>query len=251
MIKINSATLGSFRNGEYLQFMKNVMVIYGKYDTKKLKLDHRLAELANATESMNAVFMNVTAHEITPELKLLDTLRGNTIKGIKWFLESQQLRLEPEKIKAASQLLANYKSHGESIERLSYQQETAVMDALLYDWTNMTALMDAIITLDLTDWVNQLITQNREFDQKYLERAETSIPPTQMETKKALIKVAYDELSKDIQSLARVDDNKAIYIEIIEKLNGLISRYKTSANLRIATRRKEKVVITTEVPNMD
>ncbi|HLO54730.1 MAG TPA: hypothetical protein VK169_10600 [Saprospiraceae bacterium] len=69
MYTVSTALFGNYRNGEYLQFMKNVVAIYGNYDTNALLLQARLQTLTGATKALDDVFMATTAHELTPELQ--------------------------------------------------------------------------------------------------------------------------------------------------------------------------------------
>ena len=56
MISLSTATLGSYRNGEFLQFMKNVIDIYQKYDTEALSLKARVQALEETSKAMDDVF---------------------------------------------------------------------------------------------------------------------------------------------------------------------------------------------------
>jgi hypothetical protein len=55
--------------------MKNVVAIYGNYDTNAMLLKARLQTLTDATKALDDVFMATTAHELTPELQALDIRR--------------------------------------------------------------------------------------------------------------------------------------------------------------------------------
>ncbi|HMU02599.1 MAG TPA: hypothetical protein PJ990_03205 [Saprospiraceae bacterium] len=59
MNTVSTALFGNYRNGAYLQFMKNVVAIYGIYDTNVLLLQARLQTLADATTALDDVFMSV------------------------------------------------------------------------------------------------------------------------------------------------------------------------------------------------
>ena len=236
MVSLSTATLGSYRNGEFLQFMKNVMDIYAKTDINALMLSSRFNELTFATNEMDAVFMSSNAHELTPELQQLDYRRDRALIGIKLTLESQKYREDDAVVKASELLLSNYYSHGDKIDKLSYQQETAVVDALMIDWNTAPSLVAALVTVGLTEWVALLKTINTEFNEKYVLRAKTTVQPAQISIKRSAIKLAYDNLTLDTVSYSRVAADKKPYLEIIEMLNGLISDYNNSVNLRLAGR---------------
>lgn len=239
MNSVSTALFGNYRNGEYHQFMKNVVAIYGNYDTNALLLQARLQTLANATTALDDVFMAATAHELTPELQVLDLRRDKALMGIKIHLNSYSYSEETETVKAASALMANYLSHGERIDKLSYQQATAVIDALLTDWKDNPTLLAAVNTLALSAWVGLLAQMNKDFNEMYITRAKTLVKPGQIDQKRTDMRSAYDEIVSDTVAYSRVASDKTAYFAIIDDLNGLISNYNTSVTLRLSGRSTE------------
>jgi hypothetical protein len=158
MYTVSTALFGNYRNGEYLQFMKNVVAIYGNYDTNALLLQARLQTLTDATKALDEVFMATTAHELTPELQALDIRRDKALMGIKLHLNSFSYSEDTETVKAANALMTNYLSHGDRIDRLSYQQATAVIDALLTDWKENLMLSASVNKLSINAWVSLVDT---------------------------------------------------------------------------------------------
>lgn len=234
MNTIITANLGSYRNGEFLQFMKNVIAIYNKYDTNALLLNTRLQALSASTDALDEVFMSATAHELTPELQILDQRRDKALMGIKLHLESLTYREEEALVKAAQLLLTNYLSHGGRIDKLSYQQETAVVDALLHDWNTSANLTTAITATGIASWVALLNEVNTTFNTRYIDRAQTSVQPSQIEEKRTVMRNAYNELILDTVSFSRVAADKSPYLTIIDGLNGLITDYNQAVALRLA-----------------
>lgn len=194
MNSISTATFGNYRNGEYLQFMKNVIAIYGNYDTNALLLQARLQKLNDATQALDDVFMASMAHELTPELQALDMRRDKALMGIKINLNSHSYSEETALVKASQMLMTNYLSHGDRIDKLSYQQATAVIDALLTDWKENAALLAAVGALGLTQWVALLTQLNKEFNDMYITRAKTSVKPGQVDEKRMDMRSAYAEM---------------------------------------------------------
>ncbi len=239
MNTISTALFGNYRNGEYLQFMKNVVAIYGNYDTNAMLLKARLQTLTDATKALDDVFMATTAHELTPELQALDMRRDKALMGIKLHLNSYSYSEETEIVKAANMLLTNYLSHGDRIDKLSYQQATAVIDALLTDWKDNPTLLACVNTLSLNRWVSLLTQLNKDFNDMYIMRAKTSVKSGQVDQKRIEMRSAYDEITFDTIAYARVAIDKTSYNSIVDELNGLISNYNTSVTLRLAGRSTE------------
>ena len=84
MNELNTANFFNYRNGEFLQFMKNILAIVSGYDTNALLLQARTSTLQTETNSMDASFQPILANEMTPELLILDTKRDKCLMGIKY-----------------------------------------------------------------------------------------------------------------------------------------------------------------------
>lgn len=239
MNSLTTAMFGNYRNGEFLQFMKNVVTIYNNYNVNDLQLNDRMDTLHKSIAAMDEVFMSNTAHELTPELLELDKRRDKALMGIKLFLDSQMYKEEEEVVKAAEVLKLNYVSHGDRIDKLSYQQQTAVTDALMNDWESETSLLNGINLLGLNDWVSSLKVTNTEFNRIYVARALTAVSPVKIDEKRMLMRDAYLELTQDTASYARVSADKNIYQSIINSLNALIDNYNTAIAQRMSGRNSD------------
>jgi hypothetical protein len=243
MNSISTAVFGNYRNGEYLQFMKNVVAIYGNYDTNALLLKARVQKLADATQALDDVFMASMAHELTPELQALDSRRDKALMGIKVILNGHSYSEDAELVKASQMLMTNYLSHGDRIDKLSYQQATAVIDALMTDWKDNPTLLTAVGTLGLTEWVNLLSQLNKKFDDMYITRAKTSIKRGQIDQKRMEMRNAYDEIVYDTFSFSRVGADITPYQAIIDELNGLIANYNAAVAQRLAGRSTDNELV--------
>jgi hypothetical protein len=234
MNELNTANFFNYRNGEFLQFMKNSLAIISGYDTTALLLQDRATALQTETSVLATAFQPLLANEMTPELLVLDTRRDKCLMGIKSQLETELYKEDPARVTAAENLKSNYLSHGDRIDKLSYQQETAVVNALLADWSK-GSLRTAVTMVNLSEWLASLQIINTDFDAKYVARSKTLTPPAEMEAKRAKIKLAYEELVKDITAYSRIASDKSPYLQMIKELNGLIDNYNTAANQRLAS----------------
>ena len=235
METLKTAEFFNYRNGEFLQFAKNTGSIFTAFDLVALLLANRFAAFQVATEALNSVFQPILSSELTPDLTLLDTRRDKAIMGIKTYLDSQEFREEVDVVAAAQLLKANFASHGDRVDKLSYQQETAVVNAMLDDWKT-GSLATAVITLKLDNWIALLQNINTEFDAKYIDRAQSAPQPADIEAKRAVIIQSYNELTNDVIAYSRIAADKVPYLKIINGLNGLIDDYNTAAHQRLAGR---------------
>ena len=248
MNDLNNANFFNYRNGEFLQFMKNGLDILDAYDVNALLLQNRVTTLKTETNIMDAAFQPVLANEMTPELLVLDTRRDRCLMGIKSHLDTEMYKEDEARVKAAEKLKSNYLSHGERIDKLSYQQETAVVNALLADW-NEGSMLNAVTTIELNSWVALLTTINTEFDLKYVARAKSLPQPAAIDAKRANMKLAYEELVKDIIAYSRIASDKTLYLQIIKELNGLIDNYNTAVNQRLANNASDTEIVPPTTPS--
>jgi hypothetical protein len=240
MKKFSLSLLNKFRNGEYLQFMKMVIMIFENSGAGDLLLGDRLKALKAAVEEMERVFQDTTAHELTPELQSLDARRIRAMSGLKRAIGSYQLMEEEEFNKPANALLSNYVFHGNRIEKLTLPQKTASIDALLSDWNTKPALQEAVNTLSLDKWLTRLAAFNREFTEKFVLRNETTVKAPQTGDKKLSIKEAFAELIADTESHARLNKENPAYNKILDRINTLSDKYDVIVKSRPSDKRKNK-----------
>ena len=240
MKTIESAELNKFRQGELLQLMNNVLEVYKNYDTKALMLDDRVTELANAVLDMDAVFMNPVGNPMTSKVKRADEQRLKTLRGIRLAIQAQQYSNNEKKAMMASEMISHYRKNADDLLNISYQQKTAVIKALLKDWNTEPTMVNAIDLLGIKAEVDALAEQNQSFDQTFFARAITVMPSAQTSVKRERITGAYNELTWDTMSFARVATDKTPYLSIINELNSVIEDNYTPVSQRMSTKKRNK-----------
>jgi len=221
------------RNGEFLQLMKNVEQVMSEYDLSLLKLNTQAEAFSAAVKSMDDAFKPISGEELTTELSTLDSRRDKALIGIKLYLESCTYREDETLAEAARVVLDIYEAHGKRLDKLPYQQQTAITHALVKGIENQTAQKDELATLALDGWVSKLKELNTSFDNTYVNRAKTVSEPAAIDEKRNAIKEAFNNLAGDIEAYARIADNIEAYQPIIPAVNGLIEDYNRAAENRI------------------
>ncbi|MBK8370772.1 MAG: hypothetical protein IPL20_05230 [Saprospiraceae bacterium] len=178
----------------------------------ELLLGERLKALQLATDEMDLVFQDTTAHELTPELQSLDVRRIRAMSGLKKAIESYRLMEEEEFNKPANLLFNNFVLHGNKIEKLTLPQKTATIDALLSDLNEKPALKEALNTLSLNIWLTRQTNFNKDFTEKFVLRNETTVKAPQTGDKKLTMKEAFAELIADTESHARLNKDNPVVI---------------------------------------
>ena len=247
-MKIITVLFNQFRNGEFLQFTKNSSAIIDSYDLEALKLAGTKSKLDSQIESLDTVFKPISGAELTSELQELDIRRDKALMGIKNMLQSCQYREEEEVVEAAGLLLDSYNSFDQRIDKLPYQQQTAITHAFIKEVKEKEKLSSTLETASIAQWFTLLEELNNSFDETYVERSKASLPPANIQEKREAIQELYTSLTADIEAYARVAENKEAYLPLIEDLNALIDDYNQAALNRLSGRSSSDD-ITTQLQN--
>ena len=169
---MNVPYLNRYRHGEILQYFKDILQLLGEQDIAALQLTAQHDALQPQVAAIDAAFKQSQGSDITQELITLDDERDNTLTGLRAVINGYQYHFEEATSNAAKALLSNVDNHGTNIQRLSYQEQTAVLDSIIADWEGQAELTAAVGTLNLTAWLAHLKTTNSNFATRYLARVE-------------------------------------------------------------------------------
>ena len=151
---MNIPYLNRYRNGEYLQYMKDVLQLVNDANLDTLTV--QVGALSPIVDNIDAAFQQSQGSTLTQEIINLDERRDRAIVGLRSTTDGYTYHHDTAKATAATALNANIASHGNTIQRLSYQEETAVLDSIIADWETDSELTAAVATLDLGDWVSRV-----------------------------------------------------------------------------------------------
>ncbi|MBK6565613.1 MAG: hypothetical protein IPL63_04090 [Saprospiraceae bacterium] len=239
----NITTVSRLKNGEFLQFMKNLIELCEKSDAPAMKLDKRLNVLQSAISEFEEVFQNSKAHILTSEIDACDEKRLNVMRAIRKILESFYIG-DVDAKETASLLMNNFQIHSDYIAKRSIPQKTASMSAMYKDWTEDFSMKSAMENLGLTVWMEKLQKYNNECNDLYLKRVETTKQSGRITEKRIVIKSLFDDMSRDVEAHIRLSENKDNYIAFLQKVNVLLSRYTSIIKARSADRKKPGAIIT-------
>lgn len=233
---MNTPYLKRFRNGEYLQYMTDVLELLSKKNLKNLQLEAQNNKLQSATQQIDAAFKKVQGSELTQEIIEIDNRRDNALKGLKSIFDSFKYHFQEAVVKSATLLANNMNGYGTKIHRLSYQEETAVINSVLQDWEKEPKLTQAINQLQIMDWVTELKQSNELFAKTYVQRVgETaSIETADIPELRNEATDAYRELVKHIQAHQILNPKKG-YTDLVNEIDVLAKKY----NLIVDNRSKK------------
>lgn len=225
---INSIDLPRLRNANYLQFQKDFSEIISRNNPADLQIETRYNELSAKINELENLFKKVLANPISQELLVLDERRDAAVNGIYYSALGYSYHYEAKIKQAADALLANIKLYGSGIARLNYQAETAIINSLMNDWENKSELSQAIDTLGLKAWKDELGSINTEFATRYLDRTQDygNATPETLKLKREETNTVYYALRDRINALhLLVETPPSPYNTVINQLNALIDQY--------------------------
>ena len=232
--------LTHLRNSEFIQFIKNLIEIVNSNDSEVLKVRAQCDDLADLLAILSALYKPNLGSAITQELQELDARRDDAIVGIEMFIKSSVHHFEPAKKEAARVLIDSLTTYGSGISRMNYQAESSTIDSVVEKWESKPKLVDAITTLDLTEWVTEMKTANGLFNQRYLDRIKEDADAPEQKTTglRKQINQSYRTLLAHLGAHATLS-GEAVYTEVIKQTNQLIEQYNKLVTGRTSNKEEE------------
>lgn len=230
---MNTPYLNRYRNAEFLQYMKDSLQLVN--DANLNPLTTQITVLTPVVTSIDAAFQQSQGSALTQDIIVLDERRDKTIVGLRSVTEGYTYHYDAAVASAATALNANIAAHGSNIQRLSYQEETAVLDSIITDWETDTELTAAVNLLNLGDWLAELKTANTAFTTKYLERVEETAASSveSIPQLRDTATTAYRELTDTINAHA-VLNTAPDYVSLQDQLSVLAGQYNQVVDNRTA-----------------
>lgn len=233
---ITAINISILRNAEYLQFMKNVESLVQANDPDLLNVSAQLTALSSSVNVLDGLFKKQLANEITQELVLIDERRDKAITGLGYMVTGYLYHFDAALAQAATTINDSLKLYGSGIGKQNYQAETATLSSLVSDWENKTNLADALTTLQLNDWKDELKAANSLFDQRYLARTQEygAANPDTIKAKRDETNAAYYTLRDFLNSFSVVQPSVA-NTKAVNEINALVDQYNTLLTNRLAS----------------
>ncbi|WP_417800115.1 DUF6261 family protein [Tenacibaculum sp.] len=241
---MNNPYLNQYRNGEYLQYMKDILQLVNLQDIDALALTNPTNELTTLVNRIDSLYQQVQGNSLTQEIIALDTRRDKAITGIKTLVSAYVNHFNEATVNAANALLTTINTYGTDIARKSYQEQTAILDSIRKDFETESELIQAISLLKITPWLTELKDANTEFSTKYIEHIgePATTPENNIEELRIETTLAYRKLVLHIEAHATLSGNKR-YPALINEINLLTKQY----NLAVNTRSKSSISTTEKV----
>lgn len=232
---MNTPYLVRYRNGEFLQYMTDVLQLIDSQNAKTLKLEVQVGALQPLVTQIDNAYKQSQGSHLTQEVTALDETRDRYLTGIRSVIEGYTYHYDAAYANAAKTLLAILSAHGERIQKLSYREETAVLDSIFKDFEDHTAAK-AVQTLHLTTWIAELKASNARFTEAYLQRVSeaAAYPLANVPELRLQATEAYRALVKHIQAHRTLGGVQA-YTTLVNEIDVLAGQYNQVIDNRRST----------------
>ncbi|MCK8523214.1 DUF6261 family protein [Aquimarina sp. D1M17] len=223
-----------FRNSEFMRYVNEIKNITTRYDPKNLNIVPQIIILNDHFIALHTDAKKQVENTTSDTIEALDKRRDLAIIGMQSVCQSYTYHYDPEKRAAARVLLHSFDQCGKIIIYQNHHNKTDIINRLCEDWEKISVLKNALITLKLNKWAQELIEANSSFNWKYLQQK------IEFETVKQL---PIDEHRKAIENsyfvlLSHISVYKSIsnsedYDRLINDINHLTLQYNQLAEKRI------------------
>jgi hypothetical protein len=131
-----------------------------------------------------------------------------------------------------------------SIARDNYPSETTSLRNIVNDWKNKPELQEAVVALNLSNWLTELETANNDFNLAYMKRNEelATAPAEKLKALRNIANEQYYKLRTRINSNLDINDGAEPWAATVNLLNQLISNYVFLQTRRAAGTKGEPLV---------
>jgi len=224
-----------YRQSGTMQFIRDLLDVLPDPLAVTLDVAAKRTALNAVYDQLNLEWQPESGSLITPHIAALDAERDDALNGLKATLDAWgRYHYDASWRDAATILVNNITSHGDRIYKMPYQDETAVINAVLNDLEGIYA--GEVNTLGLGSWVANLRNLNNMFQQAYLDRNEeiATIQPGIIADLMAEMLAAYRTLSdlfdaRHTVAVVDADPLVAQYQTVENEWNSLIAQYNQAA----------------------
>lgn len=236
--------LDRFRNGEYIQFLKDVLVLSKEHSLVRQDLRTNIEKLSNQVEKLERVF-KVRGHVLTSKIREADVKRDQVFIGLKNVVKGNLNHFDDVRVEHANQVMHLISRYGVNVTNLNYQAETENLDVLIKALGVLETEQGILTNLGIMNWVEELMVLNDSFNELYILRttskAETGVQSVRLFRKET--DGMYHQLIAllDAIILTKNAKNKPVdlYVQTKQNLDELSKQYIDMVLLRKSRTQEE------------
>jgi hypothetical protein len=226
-MKIKRINLHNLRNEEWFNFYSEFKRFVEEASPQGLKIEKYFAVFLVLYTKADGIIEKILKSKYTKQISELDKQRDSIFMGLIYMIKSYKHHFDSAKRKAAESLEPLITHYG-NLAIKPYNEETAGIHNFLQEFREN--YNDAIVTLELTTWLDELERSNLEFEEAIIERNREGASKSELRLLdvRQEIDSCYMDIVDRIEALILLteDENeKEPYIAFTKTLNTNIKRY--------------------------
>jgi hypothetical protein len=225
-------------NNEFSEFLNQVDQLINATTVEKLGISTLYPAFTSSLKNVSIAMQVEIGSSRTLELRICNTKRNRSFRGIKLQLNSLAYHYNPTFVEAARVLSRIFEQYG-NLNRKSINEKSSALKHLIEEITS-AKYFNYLKTLNLDTWVQQLYNENEALQTVFAARADeiSARPDRNVLKARQEAEPAFAAIVNRINALAEVNgsDNYALFID---QLNLYSHNYKTAIKNR-KKRRKER-----------
>lgn len=233
---ITPAQLTRYRIKEFIQFIRNSLLIVSQHNPEQLKVKAQYAALSRSQQQLELAYKQDREDETAQDLVQMDATRDRTIVCLRMISEGYTRHFNAPLSAAGQTVLDCIDKYGPRLYSLNYSAETAALKNIVRDLQTIPACVQAIQALHLEALVGEMKRSNLAFEKQFIEHMEAS-SRTNTETMRELVQgttEAYRTLAKHLEAHATLTPS-AEYTLFINHFNENTEHFNQVVDRRKAT----------------
>lgn len=233
---ITPAQLTRYRIKEFIQFIRNSLLIVSQHNPEQLKVKAQYGALTRVQQQLELAYKQDKEDETALELVQMDATRDRAIVCLRMISEGYTRHFDATLSAAGQSVLDCIDKYGPRLYSLNYSAETAALKNVVRDLQTIPACVQAIQALHLEALVVEMKRSNLAFEKQFIEHLEAS-SQTGLQTMRELTQSttdAYRTLTRHLEAHATLTPS-AEYTLFINHLNENTEHFNQMVDRRKAT----------------
>ncbi|MGQ1787378.1 MULTISPECIES: DUF6261 family protein [unclassified Saccharicrinis] len=218
-----------YQANDYLKFSKRLFPILEQLDVEKLGLAKPMSTAQKAFYKLQDNILSKKHAACNSGLVNSDAIRSDAIAGIKNYLLACQKKINPEWKVNARLLIEAVRKYNWHLELESNDQKTIKIRSLLKDIQNLPQLSEAVKTLNMKKWIDELSEAQNKFEVALRNSIEDI--PSNENCSCTEIRNSFELIFKFIDLMQLIQPNP-VYSSVIHDINAVIYEFNSEVRSR-------------------
>lgn len=171
---ITTAYLFRYRIKEFIQFMRNSLMIVSQHHSDKLRVKAQYQALNKLYQQLESTYQQDKDNALILELAELDSMRDQAVVCLRMLGEGYTRHHNAAQREAGQRVLDCIDKYGTRLYDLNYSAETTALKKMAHDLQTNPACQEALQLLHLEATVAEIKRANQEFERQFIRHLEAS-----------------------------------------------------------------------------